>query len=98
MRIELFRGCLCLLPLLATAACTDGTQGGLASTGPAFGEAMRQTFAAQVIDPAPQYDSPDPVTSGQQAAAAQDRYNTDQVKKPERITTSRSLTGGGGGT
>lgn len=96
MRIELFRGCLCLSVLLATAACTDGTQTGLASTGPALGEAVRQTFAAQVIDPAPHYDT-ELVTSGQNAAAAQDRYNApDGIRKPERISTSRSMTSGGG--
>ncbi len=95
MRIELFRGCLCVASLLATAACTDSKQTGLASTGPAFGEALRQTFAAQVIDPAPHYDT-ELLTSGQNAATAQDRYNTDQVKKPDRISTSRSQSAGGG--
>lgn len=92
-RPALLAAALCLAGALG--GCTDGTQGGIASTGAAFGEASRQTFAAQIIDPAPRYDTPDPVTSGQQAAAAIERYNTDQVKKPERITTSRSSTGGG---
>lgn len=70
---------------LALGGCVDGHDG-LASTGN-FGEAVRQTLAAQVIDPAPHYDAPDPVTSGQQAAVAQDRYNAGAVKQPERITT-----------
>lgn len=59
-----------------------------------FGEANRQTMAAQVIDPDPQYDEP-MATSGDHAAQAIERYRTDSVKQPDSIS-SRSLGGGGG--
>ncbi len=61
-----------------------------------FGEANRQTNAAQIIDPDPVYPTVVPETSGEHAAQAVDRYRTDKVKKPERQRTSRSITGGGG--
>jgi hypothetical protein len=54
----------------------------------AFGEANRQTMMAQVIDPDPQYDDLVPVSSGEHAAAAIERYRTDSVKQPEKISTS----------
>ena len=86
-----------LLPLtgiLLLAGCT-GTDGGIASTGPAFGEAVRQTLAAQVLDPAPEYAEANPLTSGGRAALAVERYETDKVKQPDRVATSTLSTGGG---
>ena len=53
-----------------------------------FGEANRQTMMAQVIDPDPQYDELVPVTSGEHAAAAVERYRTDKVKQPDKVSTS----------
>ncbi len=58
-----------------------------------FGEANRQTMMAQVIDPDPQYDELIPVSSGEHAANAIERYRTDNVKQPDQISTS---TGSGG--
>ncbi|PKB14516.1 hypothetical protein B0I00_2106 [Novosphingobium kunmingense] len=78
---------------LILAACTqDGVNSASADN---WGEANRQTFAAQVIDPDPQYDTINPVTSGDHAAKAIDRYNKGTVKVPEKIRTS-SMSGGGG--
>ncbi len=85
---------LVLLPVLALAGCA-GEDMGLKSAGN-FGEANRQTFAAQVIDPAPEYDTPQAAGDGQHTAKAIDRYNADQVKKPDRTSTSALSTGGGG--
>lgn len=53
-----------------------------------WGEAFRQTLAAQIIDPNPQYDTAVPKTSGEQAAAAVQRYRTDKVKRPDKISSS----------
>ena len=72
---------------LATAGCvTDGGFTPIADTG--FGDANRQTMAAQVIDPNPVYEDPIPPTSADNAVDAIDRLRNDQVKRPERISTT----------
>lgn len=78
------------------AACAGCTDGGIASTGAPLGEASAQTFAAQIIDPDPVYDTPVPVSSGAQAQAAIERVRRDAVKKPDKVRTSSvgSLSGG----
>jgi hypothetical protein len=55
-----------------------------------FGEANKQTMAAQVIDPNPTYDDPVPETHGEHAAQAVERYRTDKVKLPDRVRTTKS--------
>ena len=64
---------------------------------PGFGEANRATFAAMVVNPDPQYEDPIPPTSAEHAAQAIERYRNDQVKQPERASTTRGVTGGNGG-
>lgn len=83
-------------PLLLAGCVTDGVGEGMAKDN--WGEANRQTMAAQIIDPTPQYDTAVPVTSGAQAAAAIERYRTDKVKKPDRIRTSNGISGSSGGS
>jgi type IV pilus biogenesis protein CpaD/CtpE len=61
-----------------------------------FGEANRVTLAAQVVDPDPEYDTAVPETQADHAGKAVERYRTDKVKKPDRVRTSNSATGGGG--
>jgi type IV pilus biogenesis protein CpaD/CtpE len=61
-----------------------------------FGEANRQTYAAMIIDPDPQYTTPLPA-SGDHAAAAIDRYRKGTVKEPERASSTNS-TGAGSGS
>jgi type IV pilus biogenesis protein CpaD/CtpE len=97
MRINL------LIPVAAAAlaalsgCATDGPNGLPYLGGPDnFGEANRQTYMAQVIDPAPVYDTLVPESQGEHAAQAVERYRTDKVKKPERVNTSKLKTGGGG--
>ena len=53
-----------------------------------FGESVKQTMMAQVIDPDPQYDTLVHESSGDHAAQAIGRYRTDSVKEPkqQRIT------------
>ena len=63
-----------------------------------FGEAVKQTMMAQVIDPDPEYDTLVPESSGEHAADAIERYRNDSVKQPERQgITSGSGSGSGGG-
>jgi type IV pilus biogenesis protein CpaD/CtpE len=83
---------------LALAGCANGPNGTPHFGGPDnFGEANRVTFAAQVIDPEPEYDTAVPETWAQHAAAAVDRYRTDKVKKPDKTRTSSVGTSGSGG-
>lgn len=71
------------------SACTTGQDGRpMFGWGDNFGEANRQTMAAQIIEPNPVYDSPVPATSGEHAAQAIARYRADKVKKPQPLTTS----------
>jgi len=71
------------------AGCASSAGGGLhLGQQDNFGEATRQTFAAQIINPAPEYDEA-LVTSGAHAAAAIERYRTDKVKQPARQSLSQ---------
>lgn len=83
---------LASLALLAGCA-TDGSS--MAGVDTTWGEANRQTFAAQVIDPNPQYDTAVAQSSGDHAAQAIDRYRKDTVKKPDRIETTKGVSTSG---
>ena len=63
-----------------------------------FGEANRQTFAAQIVDPNPVYTTLVPETHAEHAGQAVERYRLDKVKKPDRQRTSNTSTGSGGGS
>jgi hypothetical protein len=82
------------------SGCVAGGKGSLKSIPDNFGEANRQTMMAQVIDPNPEYDTAVPVSSGEHAGQAIERYRKDQVKKPERSKTSNvgQSSGGNGGS
>jgi len=90
----------------ALAGCATDGQDFLSGADPNFGEAVRQTMAAQVIDPDPQYDYAVPESNGQHATAAIERYRTGQVRQPERVSTSElgesgngsSMSNNGGGS
>lgn len=89
-------GIAALAALVSLSGCaTYGSVGDGWHDKDGFGEANRQTMAAQVIDPDPQYDEP-MATSGDHAAQAIERYRTDSIKQPKR-QSSRSLGGGSGG-
>ena len=79
--------------LMAVTGCAAGQNDLAKSLGadPSWGEANRQTMAAQIIDPAPQYDTAVPEGSGDHTAAALERYRTDKVKKPDRQITSATF-------
>ena len=84
------------LALGATACTSIADKEFLGYQDPGFGAANRATFAAMVINPDPQYDTPIPPTSAAHAAAAIDRYRNDQVKVPERVSTTETITSGSG--
>lgn len=79
------------------AGCASSSEGGL-HLGKAdnWGEAYRQTFAAQIIDPAPEYDNRVPLSSGAHAVAALERYRADAVKQPQHQSLSTVGRQGGG--
>jgi len=56
-----------------------------------WGEANRQTMAAQVIDPEPDYSWEEMETSAEHSSQAIDRYRKDAVKKPEVIRTTSDI-------
>lgn len=62
----------------------------------AFGEANRQSYAAMIVNPEPEYTE-EMATSGEHAADAIERYREDQVKQPESIRSTERLDRGGGG-
>jgi len=57
-----------------------------------WGEANRQTLAAQIIDPMPVYTTP-LEGSAVQSINALDRYKTDKVKQPDKVKTSNAEAG-----
>ena len=89
MIIERKHMALAGLAALALGGCTnndgriDLTQGD-----PGWGEANRATMAAQVIDPAPEYENPIPPTSAANAVRAADAYRAGEVEQVERISTT----------
>lgn len=94
MNIDLrFAAFALAVPLVA--GCTTSTSMKYGADDEGWGEANRQTMAAQIIDPAPQYDYAVPETAGEHVANAVERYRQDKVKRPERVKTSSISTGGG---
>lgn len=75
-----------LLPLLGACA-TYGSIGTGEFDQEQFGEANRQTYAAMIVDPDPQYET-EMATRAQQGTDAIDRVRKDNVKKPASISTT----------
>lgn len=87
---------LAALPLLL-AGCAQNHSFEAGYIDPAdFGEANRQTYAAMVIDPDPQYDQP-LATSAEHAADAVEAYREGEVERPERVSSTVSVSASGGG-
>lgn len=81
-----------VLALVAGCEHGPGQQAGAVK----FGEPNRMTMMAQVVNPDPKYDQP-MTGSADSAAQAIERWRTDKVKKPERVRSTESVRGGGGG-
>jgi hypothetical protein len=73
---------------LTVSACTPNDIG--------LGSAAKANYAAQIVEPDPQYESA-MAANGDQTAAAQERYRKGTVKKPVSIKTT-SKSGGGSGS
>ena len=88
MRFELMRMAATAALVFGAAACTSP---GDLKMGQAdnWGEANRQTFAAQIINPSPEYDTAVAPSSGEHAAQAVERYRTDKVKQPVHQSLSK---------
>lgn len=97
---RLRRIALAALVCCLTGCATADGRGLNSSPKDNFGEATRQTFAAQIINPNPEYADQVPATSGAQVSAAIERYRTGRVKQPVSQRTSQVgiQTGGSSGT
>ena len=80
---------VCAAVTLTVAACTPNDIG--------LGNAARANYAAQIVEPDPQYADA-MVASGAQSAAAQDRYRKGTVKKPVGVKTTTGGSGSGSGS
>ena len=79
------RAVLALATLAVLGACdTIYTDPSLST----FGEANRQTMAAQIVNPDPVYDALNPPTSGEHAGQAGERYSDGRVIQPDSISAS----------
>lgn len=89
-----------LLAIVGTAllgGCTvDPRTGELVKPQPELGEASRQTFMAQVIDPDPHYPAP-ALSSGVQAARAIEAYREGKVEQPKAPSATVSAGGSDSG-
>lgn len=75
--------------LLSVTACTPNDIG--------LGDAAKANYAAQIVDPDPQYADA-MVANGAQTAAAQERYRKGTVKKPVGVKTTSGGSGSGSGS
>ncbi len=94
MPIEFVQVVIAILMTVFVAGCAAADGGVRTAQKSNWGEANRQTMAAQIIDPAPDYGDAPLLTSGEQVAGAISRFRSDQVKKPERVKTSAIATSG----
>ena len=79
MAMTIKRIIACAAVAITVAACTPNDIG--------LGNAARANYAAQIVEPDPNYQSAQ-VTNGAQAAAAQDRYRKGTIKKPVGVKTT----------
>ncbi len=91
-------GILALALAGSLSGCAERQQGPQSYMGGKdhMGEALRQTFAAQIVDPTPAYQTVVPETSAAHAAKAVERYNSDKIKMPDRLSAASGGSGGGG--
>ena len=83
-------GLLSLGAALLLGGCASTYSNASGAIDPAdFGEANRQTYAAMVVNPDPQYSEP-MHTSAEHAAQAAERYAEDDVKQPERVSSTET--------
>lgn len=83
---------------LAVAVAATAAAAGETGQPSAFGDAFRQTMAAQAANPAPRHETRLPQTSGEQVAQAIGRYRDGKVKQPERPAAAQTAAGIGNGS
>jgi hypothetical protein len=88
-------GLVVLAVALLTGCNFDPRTGHLVPSHPELGEASRETFAAQVIDPDPQYKDA-ATSSGVQAARATEAYRKGTVEEPQAPNPTQAIGGSGG--
>ncbi len=89
---------LALLSLIAPAmgGCEDQQQRErVPAFGPAFGNAVQNNMAVQIINPVPPAETAAPAYDGRRAVSAEERYRSGRVIPP--ASTTISVIGGGGG-
>lgn len=64
---------------------------------PGMGDAVRTNYAAQIVNPDPEYTEP-MAANADQTAAAQERYRKGTVKKPVGVKTTTGGSGSGSGS
>jgi type IV pilus biogenesis protein CpaD/CtpE len=97
MNIDPKRTMLAAFALAALSGCTfDPQTGHIVPVQPELGEASKQTFAAQVVDPDPHYPAPATV-SGDQTARAVEAYREGKVEEPKAQRATSGLSGSGSG-
>ncbi len=82
------KGYIAVPALLALGGCANywSADSGMLDSAD-FGEANRQTYAAMIVDPDPQYDEP-LESSADKAAQAVERYREGTVKAPTAEDTT----------
>ena len=97
MNIDRKALCLAFLGAATLGGCAfDPQTGKLVEPHPELGEASRQTFMAQVIDPDPHYPAP-ALSSGVQAARAVEAYREGKVEQPKAPSATVSAGGSDSG-
>lgn len=87
------------LAALALSGCSSAVYKAADIEDPNFGRALRQNIAAQIANPAPNYDYTNPpASSGPRTSVAQERYNTGTVTQPTIESTQTVSSAGGGGS
>ncbi len=82
---------LAALPLLGGCATYHSTAAGELDPED-FGEANRQTYAAMIVNPDPEYDT-ELAGNAEQGTDAIERVREDTVKRPARISTTEGPDG-----
>jgi hypothetical protein len=98
MSIDRKRLALALLGSVVLGGCAfDPQTGKLVEPHPELGEASRQTFMAQVVNPDPQYPDKVPQSSGVQSERALEAYREGKVEQPKTPNPTVSVGGSGNG-
>ncbi len=82
---------LVALPLLGGCATYHSNAAGKLNPED-FGEANRQTYAAMIVNPDPEYDT-EMAGNAQQGTDAMERVREGTVKRPERVSTTEGPDG-----